>query len=685
MKIFHSLPKLISYANSLIEGKEVVSLDIFDTLFVRRIHDPDLIKAPVARFIAEHACERGINISWQEVQDLRDKIESTHRARNGESHPDHEANYDEFMAEVLQKIYGKGLPNSLLDNVAGYEMKMESAVLSPRTELIDWIKQLHSKGKKIILISDIYLPAKYLKQLLDTKGLSEFVTDVVSSADSFRAKASGTGFLLVQSRHKIDFSKWLHVGDNIISDGVRCEEQGITSLVIHDIREKQRKGIIRLIHSLSGIRYFWKGRNVLQLMLPIEGDNKECSELFADGHNLFGMILGYFVQCLAEHCKDRNIRRIYFCSREGWMFYECWKRMEPYLFPDGSAPDTSYLYVSRIGLSNAACANVGLTAVNATVALLPLQNKDFLDICRIYKLDPEPLMSALHRAGLDPEERIIPVDAEASGVNPDNPFSVLLHDPQFQEQVKAQGKESRNNIEKYLESQGVFDHDDIALVDIGWLGTIQNYLNQSIMHRAKRPNIHGFLLAATRMLPYPDTVESHHEGLVFDQDKFNVATSYVLTVKDIFEEICRAPHPSVTGYERGGNEVKPVLRTKHDAAATSESEQSEYYKPLHNGIFEAVERYAIAASILGYSSNYIRPWLNFYIVSRFAFPVASEVRRIRHFFHQDDFAANRKVETASLRYHQSLWDVKPYKIALLPFIRYRYFYRQLSRMLRTTT
>ena len=683
MKLFYSLPKLISYANSVVTQKEFVSIDIFDTLLVRRVHDPDMVKLPVARFIANRARKMGIDISWKEVQDLRDKIEAEQRARNGKEHPDYEANYDHFMVKMLQQVFADKYTDDLFEAVGDYEMKMESAVLSPRADLVDWIKKLHREGKKIILMSDIYLPSKYLKRLVADKGLAEYVIDIVSSADSFRAKASGTGFSLVKEKYTIDTNQWLHIGDNIISDGVRPSDQGIESLVIHDIKEKQRKGIVRQIHSLSRPRHFWKGRNVLQLMLPLEAEDIENADLYVDGHNLFGMILGYFIHRLAENCKQKNIKRVYFCSREGWLFFECWKRMEPYLFPDGSAPEASYLYVSRMALSKAACANVGLTPTNSRVALLPVQNQDFFDICRVYNLEVEPLRPALQRASLEPDDSIAPVPLDSTeGMNPANPFSVLLHDPEFQKEVKRQGASSRTALEKYLESEGFFDHKDVALVDIGWLGTIQHYLNQAIMERKDRPNIHGFLLAATRMVPYSDSEESHYVGLVFDQHQLNLATSYILTIKDILEEICRAPHPSVIGYESSGDQVKPILRTEQDEAAKSETEQSEYYEPLQRGILQGVERYAIAVTVLGYSSDFVRPWLNFLIVSRFAFPAAKEIKRIKHFFHQDDFAAKRKVEKAIVRLNQSLWDLTPLKVKVLPFIRSRYFYRHISRMLR---
>ena len=682
MKVFYSLSNLISYANTLIEDKELVSLDLFDTLFIRRVHDPDLIKIPVARFIADHANKNGVRVNWYEVQKLRDEIESAHRARNGSVHPDHEANYDEFMEETLRRVFEEHYVPELFELVSGYEIKMEAAMLSPRPELVAWLKQLKQMGKKIVLASDIYLPAAYLERLVEANQLSSYVTAVVSSADTCRAKASGAGYALLQEKYGVDPSRWLHVGDNVISDGVRADEFGITALVIQDLKEKQRKGIVRLIHSLAGIKKVWKGRNVLQLMMPLEADNAEHSELYVDGYNLFGPILGYFVQCLAEQCQERGIRRVFFCSREGWMFFECWKRMIPYLFPDGSAPEASYLHVSRIGLSRAACANAGLTATNATAALLPAQNKDFVDICRVYGLEPEPLHTALERSGLSVDEEIVPVQADDAGtVDPENPFSILLDDEEFQQEVRNQGQASRDLVEEFLRGQGFFDHDDIALVDIGWLGTIQHYLHQAIMHCSDRPNIHGFLLAATRMVPYPSYTRNRYDGLVFDQHQFNLATSYILTVKDVFEEICRAPHPSVIGYQRVDGAVQAMHRSAEDEAAHQEKAQSDYYEPLHQGILDAVERYAAGVSVLGYSTSSIRPWLNFHVAVRLAFPHTREVTRIRHFFHHDDFAAKRKINKAVTRYYRSLWDIESWKIAFVPFIRLRYFYKHIGSIM----
>ena len=71
---FFSIPALIRAADRRLPGVDVVSFDLFDTLLVRRTHDPDLVKVPVARYISSLAQSRGIDMAWQQVQERRDEI-----------------------------------------------------------------------------------------------------------------------------------------------------------------------------------------------------------------------------------------------------------------------------------------------------------------------------------------------------------------------------------------------------------------------------------------------------------------------------------------------------------------------------------------------------------------------------------------------------------------------------------
>ena len=71
--------------------------------------------------------------------------------------------------------------------------------------------------------------------------MDEYFEAVVSSADSFKAKASGSAFPLLAEKYQLDKSRWLHIGDNSWSDGEKPVEFGLEAYVIQDKQEQKRK------------------------------------------------------------------------------------------------------------------------------------------------------------------------------------------------------------------------------------------------------------------------------------------------------------------------------------------------------------------------------------------------------------------------------------------------------------
>lgn len=76
---YYSLASLIKAGKKRARKKEIISFDLFDTLLIRRIHDPDLVKLPVARYISDLAKQQNIHKGWQTIQKMRDTIEREHR------------------------------------------------------------------------------------------------------------------------------------------------------------------------------------------------------------------------------------------------------------------------------------------------------------------------------------------------------------------------------------------------------------------------------------------------------------------------------------------------------------------------------------------------------------------------------------------------------------------------------
>lgn len=52
---FYTLDELLRAGEQMAADCDTVSFDLFDTLLIRRIHDPDMVKPAVARYIAARA------------------------------------------------------------------------------------------------------------------------------------------------------------------------------------------------------------------------------------------------------------------------------------------------------------------------------------------------------------------------------------------------------------------------------------------------------------------------------------------------------------------------------------------------------------------------------------------------------------------------------------------------------
>lgn len=685
---YKSLSQLITAAEAFIDDIDIVSLDVFDTLFVRRIADPNLIKIPMARFVANRANSLGIDISWHEVETIRDQIENEQRQANGQRYPDYEANYDDFMPRMLDKVFADKLPEDYFKQVADHEVMLENAVLVAREQLVEWLVSLHRRGKRLFLVSDIYLPAHYIERFVADKQLEAYFEAVISSADSFNAKASGTAYPLIEERFNLDRNRWLHVGDNPISDGTRPQEFGIRALVIDDAAERQRKALAGRYNHYSTHTTFWKGRNLQQLMLPLEAENSEKDELFVQGFNQFGFLFGFFMQRLAEQCKTLKLKHIYFCSREGWMLQKCWELFAPWYFPQEQIPEAKYLYVSRIALARAMIGNTGMSQREVEVALLPAGNVSFMDVCRIFGLDADEFKPYLEKKDITLDEVISQTDKGSSDASR-RKLGLLLMDSEFQSHARKLARRYRDAFVAYLDDEGFFEHKDVAVVDIGWLGTIHNNFFNAIAHLDHAPNIHGYLMCATRYIDYPNLPGRTVEGLVYDRFRFDMGGSLLEYIKDIIEEICRAPHTSLMGYDPQSSQdgadnpaYRLVFRDADDESARAEAEQSKYYEPLQSGILDAVEAYARAQAILGYSSTELKPWLNFCLHRYIAFPRTQDVLRMQIKAHQDDFGKRDTANLKNLLAEKGLWQRSAAALRFIPGLRGRAFKEHCMAKLR---
>jgi len=214
----------------------------------------------------------------------------------------------------------------------------------------------------------------------------------------------------------------------------------------------------------------------------------------------------------------------------------------------------------------------------------------------------------------------------------------------------------------------------VALVDIGWLGTIQRYLYDAARHRPDCPACFGFLFGATRGVDYPATPDNQIEGIIYDRHRFDMAASSLLYARDVFEEACRAPHPTLQAYELDGDGYRLRFRQTDDEIGQAELAQDRYFTPLQQGILAAAPRFAAASAVLGYGLVDYRPWLNLLLVAKLAFATTAEIAVMRQQAHLDDFHGGHQPKKQAAT-PSGLWDFSLPRLRFSPFLRLRQFFK----------
>lgn len=196
----------------------MLSLDVFDTLLLRD-HRSEL-----ERFadVAHRFASRLPAGSPSARACLTARIEAAHAAYAHAAPV--QGTREGRLADIAQTIMS-ALRLPLRDHAAAVEdwiaaeleVEAEQLVLSPFiTGLID---RATKAGKRIILLSDMYLDAAQISVLLRQKGFDPSrVEAVISSADITLNKRSGTVFAHLERQFDLTGSQILHVGDSLASD-----------------------------------------------------------------------------------------------------------------------------------------------------------------------------------------------------------------------------------------------------------------------------------------------------------------------------------------------------------------------------------------------------------------------------------------------------------------------------------
>lgn len=211
-------------SDAVIDRAEIISFDVFDTLVVRNVKEP----ADVFDLV-ENAYNRE-NPGKQIIGFKRIRIESERRARSNSKYK--EITLDEIYDE-LESIYGDSCKR-----LRELEISMEKNICQANEEMKCFYDKMRELGKRIIIISDMYLSKEIIKDILDRCGYEGYEKIFVSSEYRLM-KRDGSLFEIVKQEYVVGENRCtLHIGDHPLADDIAPKKKGLQTFLYCRDRRK---------------------------------------------------------------------------------------------------------------------------------------------------------------------------------------------------------------------------------------------------------------------------------------------------------------------------------------------------------------------------------------------------------------------------------------------------------------
>ena len=420
-----------------IDVHPIITFDVYDTLVCRVIYKDRNLWHLVDREYQKRNHTESINF-------YKKRETSDNQARK--TYPHREVTLDEIY-EVFAELYGQ----ELADACKALEIELEINLTFPNDEVIEAYQYALQQGKKVYIISDMYLTDTIIGQVLDHNRISGYDKLFVSCIYRKTKHEGGALFSAVLEEIQADAKDVLHIGNDAKADIQQSKAVGLDAYLI---KPPSRKSYVDETKAKGDLDY-----SLLYGFITKHNSPKTPNSLaYRLGFDVFGPIVKGFMEWIKDYKDRHNLDVILFLARDGYVLQA--------ISDQEGALTSFYSYLSR-----------------RSVVIPMIQYRQSLeDILRLYKSwQPNITLTTLfNRLG-------IPYDADvvhSVGLRESDTFSrdELTQDERIQalyNQVKAKvyynSQEQGQLLWDYLKQYK--DYRRIGVVDLG-AGTIVSALQQ---------------------------------------------------------------------------------------------------------------------------------------------------------------------------------------------------------------
>ena len=524
---------------------KIISFDMFDTLVTRP-------------FFIPHEMFVLLNKTFLELFDTIKAVDFSIIRRKSEKEL-RDINHQKGIVEVtIDEIYdyiskNYNLDKNKLNIIKEKELEMEISFCKRRNSGYELYSLAKFMNKKVILTSDIYLPRKTLKKILENTGYT--FDEYYISSELLKTKFTGNLYEYIIDKEKTH--SILHIGDNYQTDFLNAKEYNILSAHLpkstfvmmgytgknvrhcgnlyrhflsfnHDHISYEENYGVRCALGMIANYYFDNP------FIPFNTNSDFNGDPYFIGYYAVGMQLISMCKWLLSDAKDNNIDSIAFMARDGYLPYEAAKifksKIEKY-----KNIDLNYTYVSRRSLMPLLLKDKsGISLIETYVDYYMLSPKDLLEQLKLVITTSEKIEKEINKE-YNLEEKF-------QNINDFNRCLSLIYDKCF-DQKKYD--EYYNICKKYFSKEYT---GNTSTFDIGYSGKPEAIISSLLEKEIRTYFIHTYNSSA-----FNNTRNCNSKLVTF----YDYKPTITGTIREIF---LSSIEPSCIGYKYDKNEIKPIFK-----------------------------------------------------------------------------------------------------------------------------
>lgn len=515
-----------------IKRKNVITFDIFDTLIKRNCQNPGDIFA-----IVEKKYNQIFNPKITDF--IQERKKAYYLARE-------KSTKDEVtISEIYSNLSYSKITN---ENLKKLEIETEINFCQRNEKMYEIYQYVLKSKKEIFCISDMYLPKKIIKKILDNNGYKIDLEHIYISCEIGLSKKTGKLFDFFLKNNEFKSKDIIHIGDSWKYDYLMPKKYGIKSYHIK-----------RNLENMHHIKFFESKNladNIVQTI--INNNSFKLNDFYQKfGYEILGPFCLVFCQWLNKICLDEKINNILFCSRDMKLIMEIYNEIYkdkaiknnyfyvsrkslalPYLYENNNYDDAIKVILPNFNGSRQVTIDEVLKCYNVNVSQIPIEIFEKYNIEVNKKIDGKKLIK------------------DNNFINFYNSYLIKI--------INDDAKKQNSYFKQYLHELTI--NQNTLIVDSGWRCTMQK-----MMVDYWCPKIKGAYIGVKSN--YIEINPNNTKAFLFYNEQ-NDYYDKISAFQILFENIIEASHGSAIKYQ--SNKPRYILSNAH-------VENSKEVEKIHTG------------------------------------------------------------------------------------------------------